>query len=60
MRPADLVLTEILLPDMNGIEVILELRTFAPGSPLSPFPGAIRTTPWNFRDAVIRPKRCAV
>jgi CheY-like chemotaxis protein len=31
---ADLVLTEILLPDMNGIEVILELRTFAPRLPI--------------------------
>jgi len=36
---ADLVLTEILLPDMNGIEVILELRTFAPRLPIVAIPG---------------------
>jgi CheY-like chemotaxis protein len=31
---ADLVLTEILLPDMNGIEVILELQSLAPRLPI--------------------------
>jgi two-component system response regulator (stage 0 sporulation protein F) len=31
---ADLVLTDILMPDTNGIEVILELQRSAPGLPV--------------------------
>ena len=31
---ADLVLTDILMPDTNGIEVILELQKSAPGLPV--------------------------
>lgn len=33
-RGADLVLTDILMPDTNGIEVILELRRAAPTMPV--------------------------
>ena len=31
---ADLVLTDIQMPDMNGIEVIVQLRAFAPHLPV--------------------------
>jgi len=31
---ADLVLTDIQMPDMNGIEVIMQLRAFAPHLPV--------------------------
>ena len=38
---ADLVLTDIHMPDTNGIEVMLELRTFAPALPVIAMSAAI-------------------
>jgi DNA-binding NtrC family response regulator len=31
---ADLVITDILMPDKNGLEVILELQTLSPSTPI--------------------------
>jgi CheY-like chemotaxis protein len=39
---ADLVLTDIHMPDTNGIEVMLQLRTFAPGLPVIAMSGGHR------------------
>jgi CheY-like chemotaxis protein len=39
---ADLVLTDIHMPDTNGIEVMLELRTFAPALPVIAMSGGQR------------------
>lgn len=39
---ADLVLTDIHMPDTNGIEVMLELRTFAPALPVIAMSGGHR------------------
>lgn len=42
-RGADLVLTDIEMPELNGIEVILELRTLAPGLPIIAMSGGQRS-----------------
>jgi DNA-binding response OmpR family regulator len=39
-RGADLVLTDVLLPETSGVEVILELRGFLPTLPIVAMPGA--------------------
>jgi CheY-like chemotaxis protein len=43
-RGADLVLTDILMPDTNGIEVILELQRSAPDLPVIAMSAGERTT----------------
>ena len=42
-RGADLVMTDIEMPELNGIEVILELRTLAPGLPIIAMSGGQRS-----------------
>jgi CheY-like chemotaxis protein len=39
---ADVVITDLHMPDTNGIEVILELRTFAPKLPVIAMSGGQR------------------
>jgi len=41
-RGADLVITDLHMPDTNGIEVMLELRTFAPTLPVIAMSGGQR------------------
>jgi len=41
-RGADLVITDLHMPDTNGIEVILELRSFAPTLPVIAMSGGQR------------------
>jgi len=40
---ADLVMTDIQMPEKNGIEVVLELRAFAPTLPVIAMSGGIRS-----------------
>lgn len=42
-RGADLVLTDMQMPEMNGIEVILQLRAFAPTVPVIAMSGGDRS-----------------
>jgi CheY-like chemotaxis protein len=42
-RGADLVLTDMQMPEMNGIEVILQLRAFAPPVPVIAMSGGDRS-----------------
>jgi two-component system response regulator (stage 0 sporulation protein F) len=39
----DLVLTDIQMPDMNGIEVIVQLRAFAPHLPVIAMSGGVQS-----------------
>jgi CheY-like chemotaxis protein len=39
-RGADLVLTDVLMPDTSGVAVMLELRNFLPTLPIVAMPGA--------------------
>jgi DNA-binding response OmpR family regulator len=42
-RGADLVMTDIQMPEKNGIEVVLELRAFAPTVPVIAMSGGSRS-----------------
>ena len=33
-QPADLVITDLYMPEMNGLEIIMELRAHSPGTPI--------------------------
>jgi YesN/AraC family two-component response regulator len=46
--PADLVITDIIMPEKEGIEVIRELRVIAPKVPIIAISGGGRTRNYDF------------
>jgi len=54
LRPADLVLTDIVMPDMEGLETIGELRRLNPAAKIIAMSGGGH---WEFKDILLAAKR---
>jgi CheY-like chemotaxis protein len=49
--PPDLILTDVIMPDQDGIETIVELRQLAPALPIIAISGGGRAKAMQFLDA---------
>jgi CheY-like chemotaxis protein len=49
--PPDLILTDVIMPDQDGIETIVELRQLAPAIPIIAISGGGRARAMQFLDA---------
>lgn len=47
-EPPDLVITDIMMPETDGLEVVMAIRDNHPGTPVIAISGGMRTVPMDF------------
>lgn len=47
-NPPDLVITDILMPEMDGLEILMQIRSTCKGLPVIAVSGGMRNLPINF------------
>ena len=59
-EPPDLVITDIMMPDVDGLEVVLTMREKHPGTPVIAISGGISFLPMDLLPMVEKFKECRV
>jgi len=59
-EPPDLVITDIMMPDVDGLEVVLALREKHPGTPVIAISGGMSSMPMDFLPMVEKFNECRV
>jgi len=60
VEPPDLVITDIMMPDVDGLEVVLAMREKHPGIPVIAISGGMSSLPMDFLPMVEKFNECRV